>query len=217
MQNKRPWLIAAAVGIVGVLVAGGIALALSGGGDSGSNNQAAAVTASPSATASATGTTMATATAASASVTSVPSTATSAPASSTSAPAATETPVLPPCCKPTVDPSANPPVDAGRQKVEAPIQSASVTSTAISPGLYVLQVTAGLPNGCAKADGGYTVEYNGTAVTVKVYNTMPSPQNVACTQVYGMYDKSIGLVGPFTSGTTYTVSVNGYSTSFTAQ
>jgi hypothetical protein len=102
-----------------------------------------------------------------------------------------------------------PPVEADRKRVQAPIEDAQVLPGA-QPGTFVAQVKAGLPGGCAR-QGGYTVDRQSgptvTVITVLVYNTLPAIQNMACTQIYGLYNITADL-GPLTAGPTYEIHVN---------
>jgi hypothetical protein len=99
--------------------------------------------------------------------------------------------------------------------VEAPIDNLAVRVAASAPPQYFLDVTSGLPSGCASF---YRVDVSraGTVITVKVLNTMPRAAQ-ACTMIYGFKDHNIALGSNFTAGTTYTVHVNDRQTSFTAQ
>src|SRR3990172_1125281 len=94
----------------------------------------------------------------------------------------------------------------GRERVLAPIDNADIRVLESFPPQYVLNVTAGLPNGCARADG-YQVDRTGDTVRVRIYNTMPVGK-VVCTQVYGSYELNIPLGSDFQSGRDYTVDVN---------
>jgi len=103
----------------------------------------------------------------------------------------------------------------GTMRILAPIDAASVAVLESFPPQYRLQVKAGLPSGCARADG-YEVSRTGNDIRVAVYNTLPTG-NVACTAIYGNYDLSIDLGSGFTSGQEYRVNVNGTLVTFKAQ
>ena len=100
-------------------------------------------------------------------------------------------------------------------RVLAPIDAASVAVLESFPPQYRLQVKAGLPSGCARADG-YEVSRSGNDIRVAVYNTLPTG-NVACTAIYGTYDLGIDLGSGFASGQEYRVNVNGTVVTFKAQ
>jgi len=103
----------------------------------------------------------------------------------------------------------------GTMRVLAPIETAQVAILESFPPQYRLQVKAGLPSGCARADG-YEVTKSGNDVRVAVYNTLPTG-NIACTAIYGIYGLSIDLGGGFVSGQEYRVNVNGTMVTFKAQ
>jgi hypothetical protein len=105
--------------------------------------------------------------------------------------------------------------DAERERVLAPIDAASIRVLESHPPQYVLDVTAGLPNGCARASG-YDVDRLGDTVRVRVYNTMPTGK-VACTLIYGTYQLNIPLGSDFQSGREYRVDVNGQLLTLRAQ
>ena len=97
--------------------------------------------------------------------------------------------------------------DEERERVLAPIDATDIRVLESFPPQYMLNVIAGLPNGCARADG-HNVDRIGETVRVRIYNTMPVG-DVACTQIYGTYELNIPLGSDFQSGRDYTVDVNG--------
>lgn len=103
----------------------------------------------------------------------------------------------------------------GRQAVPAPIDRLDLRVLESFPPRYVLNVIAGLPNGCAERYK-HEVTRAGDAITVAVLNWMPAG-DCACTMVYGTYELNIDLGSDFRSGVTYTVRVNDAATTFTAQ
>jgi hypothetical protein len=118
----------------------------------------------------------------------------------------------------TVTPApAQPSLPAGRYAEAAPIDGLDVSVAESFPPQYFLHVRAGLPSGCAKQ---YTHSFtrNGNQIDVEVLNSFPEGSPV-CTAIYGMYEVNIALGSDFTSGETYTISVNdgAAETEFTAQ
>ncbi len=99
-----------------------------------------------------------------------------------------------------------------RQTVPAPIDQVQVLIRESAPPQVTVQVRAGLPGGCAQRES-HSVLRSGDTFTVRVLNSMPSGDAV-CTMIYGTYELSIDLGGPFTSGATYTVHVNDRTTTF---
>ncbi len=93
-------------------------------------------------------------------------------------------------------------------EVLAPIESVKVVALFSSPEQYAVQITSGLPSGCARFNRS-EVTRDGTTVKISVYNTAPAPgQQIACTAIYGYYDNNVGLGGEFERGVEYTVLVN---------
>lgn len=121
------------------------------------------------------------------------------------------------------DGSASPPTPAPTQtrkasdtkRLPAPIESVSIVMLKSYPPQYVVQITSGLPSGCAKFDS-IDWERKGDRIAVHVYNTVPANEQMACTMVYGYHESSVNIGSAFTPGTTYTVDVNGTEKTFTA-
>lgn len=103
--------------------------------------------------------------------------------------------------------------DPNRETVSAPIDRLEVVVRESSPQQVVVQLTVGLPSGCAKPHS-YSTSRSGDTFTITVLNSMAN-DNRTCTMIYGQYGLSIELPGPFTPGTTYTVTVNDKTTTFT--
>jgi hypothetical protein len=103
------------------------------------------------------------------------------------------------------------PPDLGYEVVEklAPIESVEILILESFPEQYIVQVTSGLPGGCATFSHSEVNEV-GTTIEILVYNTVPAPdQQIACTAIYGLHDENIGLGSDFDRGVEYTVMVNG--------
>lgn len=108
---------------------------------------------------------------------------------------------------------------ANVERVEelAPIEEINVLFLESFPVQYRLDVTSGLPSGCAAFES-IEVEQDGTTFNVTVLNTMPAPdQDVACTMIYGYHESTVDLGTGLESGTEYTVNVNDKTTTFVAQ
>jgi len=103
-----------------------------------------------------------------------------------------------------------------RQTVEviAPIDNVEVRMAESHPVQYSLYVVSGLPNGCIKFDR-YELDRQGNTINVRVFNSAPADNTVACTMVYGMVEYNIPLGTDFVSGTEYTVMVNNVKKTFT--
>lgn len=113
------------------------------------------------------------------------------------------------------------PADGGGdiERVEelAPIEEMQVQFLESFPVQYRLDVTSGLPSGCAEFES-IEVEQDGTTFNVTVTNTVPAPnQDIACTMIYGYHESTVDLGTGLESGTEYTVHVNDKTTTFVAQ
>lgn len=98
----------------------------------------------------------------------------------------------------------------------APIDDLELIVRESFPPQYALQVTSGLPSGCAEFHGA-TLERTGDAITVTVQNRMPASPDVVCTMIYGTHEETVELGSDFVSGREYTVKVNEKTLAFTAQ
>ena len=76
----------------------------------------------------------------------------------------------------------------------APIESVEVGEDADEPRLFVLNVTSGLPNGCATFDDWNVVQTGELELTLTVLNRVPAPgELIACTEIYGLVEHTIPL------------------------
>src|SRR5690606_7542461 len=106
--------------------------------------------------------------------------------------------------------------DHERVEQLAPIEEIDVIVRESFPPQYVLQITSGLPSGCAAFER-TEVERVGNTFNVTVVNTMPAPDaQIACTMIYGYHQQSVDLED-IESGVEYTVNVNDASMTFTGQ
>jgi hypothetical protein len=102
------------------------------------------------------------------------------------------------------------------KRVIAPIEGVVIRSAESAPPAYFADVQYGLPSGCARP-GGYEVTRSGDRIDIRVYYLHPSAPNVVCTMIYGIGTYNIPLGSDVTSGRTYSVDVNGKTTTFTAR
>ena len=100
---------------------------------------------------------------------------------------------------------------------DAPIEEVEILTLESFPPQYNVRIVSGLPSGCAVFDKAEETGRSGNTITVRVTNTMPDDPAVACTAIYGTKETTLGLGSGFTSGQTYTVTVNDKSVEFTAQ
>ncbi len=103
-------------------------------------------------------------------------------------------------------------------EVPAPIEAAKIVAPETADGEYTLEITSGLPSGCAQFNG-FEVDRSGNDYAVEVTNLMPDPKEIiACTADYRYNDGHFGLEGDLNPGEAYTVKINGdLSLSFTVQ
>ena len=104
----------------------------------------------------------------------------------------------------------------GMVEVLAPIESVEVLISESFPPQYMLVVVSGLPNGCVRF-GSYDMTRDGDTIQVAVTNLQPADKSTVCTMIYGTVEHTIALGSDFESGKTYTVEVNGLTTTFVAQ
>ena len=91
----------------------------------------------------------------------------------------------------------------------APIESAKLVTPESSDGVYSIDITFGLPSGCAEFNN-VEVSRNGNEFVVDVTNLVPNPNEpIACTSIYGYHDSESDLGSGLTEGEAYTVVING--------
>jgi hypothetical protein len=100
----------------------------------------------------------------------------------------------------------------GRQTVPAPIDDLQIVIRDSSPPQVTLNITAGLPSGCAQRES-HSISRTGDTFTVRVLNSIPTGE-VACTMIYGTYKLGLDLGRDFRAGGTCTVNVNDKTTTF---
>ena len=109
--------------------------------------------------------------------------------------------------------SAAPALDASRRREQAPIHELDVRIAESSPPQVFVDVTTGLPSGCAQFDSA-VLERSGSTITLTMWNSQPSG-NVACTAIYGYMRQTVPL-GAMSPGT-YSLRVNSETRTFTVQ
>jgi len=93
----------------------------------------------------------------------------------------------------------------------APIDEVKVNILKSNPPQISVYIKGGLPDGCTTFHDIETVR-EGTTVNIKV--TVQRPRGVACPAIYTNFEKDVNLASDFAFGTTYTLNVNDYSTTF---
>jgi hypothetical protein len=104
-----------------------------------------------------------------------------------------------------------------RKVVEAPIESIDILVRESFPPGYTAHITSGLPSGCAQFDKAAITGRDGDTITIRVTNTMPADDHVACTMIYGYHESNVDLGQDFVSGRAYTLKVNDQTHTFRAQ
>jgi len=100
-------------------------------------------------------------------------------------------------------------------KVPAPIEDTAAVPPASAGGEYTLEITSGLPSGCAQFNE-YRVQLDGNTFLVEVTNLMPADPSIVCTEIYGYHEGEVVLGSGLITGQAYTVTINGELThSFT--
>ena len=112
---------------------------------------------------------------------------------------------------------AGSPQPGDRKSVPAPIESLGVVTRESFPPGYTLQITSGLPSGCARFEAAAITARSANTITVSVTNTMPADPGIPCTTIYGLKQTNLDLGQDFVSGQRYLVKVNDRQTTFTAQ
>ena len=97
----------------------------------------------------------------------------------------------------------------------APIDKVEIVRDTASAPSYSAVITSRLPSGCARFER-IDVERSGDTFTVTVLNRINIPPGGACTAIYGIVTNRVVLSGTFVEGRTYSVVVNGKTTTFVA-
>ena len=108
---------------------------------------------------------------------------------------------------------AGPPV-SGEPGIEirpAPIHEVQVNIAESYPVQIFIYIKGGLADGCTTFHE-LTTERIDNSINIEV--TTHRPMETICTQVYGFFEKNVGLGSDFTKGETYTVNVNDKNNSF---
>ena len=96
----------------------------------------------------------------------------------------------------------------------APIHEVRVNIAESFPPQVFIYIEGGLADSCTTFHE-LTTERSGNTINIKV--TTQRPKDAICAQVYGFFEKNVGLGSDFTSGETYIVNVNDKTTTFVMQ
>jgi hypothetical protein len=94
----------------------------------------------------------------------------------------------------------------------APIDEVRVSLMKSNPPQVGVYIKGGLPDGCT-TPGDIETTRAGSVVNIKVTNLHPI--GAVCPAIYTFFEKNVNLGSDFAPGTTYTLNVNDYATTFT--
>ena len=93
----------------------------------------------------------------------------------------------------------------------APIHEVDVYFMESYPVQVGVHIQGGLKDGCTTFHNAVVTQEGGT---INIEVTVQRPRDAICTQVYTYFEENINLGSDFTVGTTYTLTVNDYTTTF---
>ena len=93
----------------------------------------------------------------------------------------------------------------------APIHDVQINIAESYPEQIFVYIKGGLRDGCTTF---HEIETQRSGNTIDITVTTERPRDAICAQVYSYFEKNVSLGSDFTSGETYTVNVNGTTTSF---
>lgn len=93
----------------------------------------------------------------------------------------------------------------------APIHEVEVYFMESYPVQVGVHIQGGLRDGCTTFHDA-VVKQEGNIINIEV--TIQRPKDAICTQVYGFFEENLNLGSDFANGTTYTLIVNDYTTTF---
>lgn len=93
----------------------------------------------------------------------------------------------------------------------APIHEVNIDLLMSDPPQIGVYIKGGLADGCTKFNN-IMITREGTTVNLEV--TVRHPKDTACPAIYTYFEENITLGSDFTSGTTYTLNVNDFTTTF---
>ncbi|MES0279139.1 MAG: hypothetical protein ABUK03_05350 [Dehalococcoidales bacterium] len=97
---------------------------------------------------------------------------------------------------------------------DAPIHEVRISIAESFPPQVFVYIKGGLSDGCTTFNG-LTVTRQGN--TIDIHVTTARPLEAICIQVYGFFEKTVGLGSDFTSGESYIINVNDYTETFVMQ
>jgi hypothetical protein len=97
---------------------------------------------------------------------------------------------------------------------DAPIHEVRINIAESFPPQIFVYIKGGLADGCTTFKG-ITVTRQGNTIDINV--TTARLRDAICIQVYGFFEKTVGLGSDFISGESYTINVNDFTETFVMQ
>ena len=97
---------------------------------------------------------------------------------------------------------------------DAPIHEVRINIAESFPPQVFIYIKGGLADGCTTFNG-TTVTRQGNTININL--TTARPKDAICIQVYGFFEKTVGLGIDFISGGSYTINVNDFTETFVMQ
>ncbi len=97
---------------------------------------------------------------------------------------------------------------------DAPIHEVRINIAESFPPQVFIYIKGGLADGCTTFNGVTVTRQDNT---IDIHVTTARPREAICTQIYGFFEKTVGLGSDFTSGESYIINVNDYTETFVMQ
>jgi inhibitor of cysteine peptidase len=98
--------------------------------------------------------------------------------------------------------------------LDAPIHEVRINIAESFPPQVFIYIKGGLADGCTTFNGVTVTRQDNT---IDIHVTTARPREAICTQIYGFFEKTVGLGSDFTSGESYIINVNDYTETFVMQ
>ncbi|MDD5702877.1 MAG: hypothetical protein PHU23_12605, partial [Dehalococcoidales bacterium] len=95
--------------------------------------------------------------------------------------------------------------------IPAPIDEVKVSLLKSNPPQISVYIRGGLPDGCTTF---HDIETTREGSTINIKVTVQRPRGVFCPAIYTQFERDVNLGSDFAFGTTFTLNVNDYSTTF---
>ena len=98
--------------------------------------------------------------------------------------------------------------------LDAPIHEVRINIAESFPPQVFIYIKGGLADGCTTFNGVTVTRQDNT---IDIHVTTARPREAICTQIYGFFEKTVGLGSDFTYGESYIINVNDYTETFVMQ